>query len=141
MYYFFLFQDSLGKDFEDIDSCSTGDNDDDIFIESDQVEGCFDGKEEYLENTIDNSDGIDLTSDQIAGQNSILTDQSMNEIRNMRSCHSDSEENMVSRDNNGEIDEDHSNIVINESNKDCVFQSGNETENNENTNRTDRIEI
>jgi hypothetical protein len=55
MYYFFLFQDSLGKDFEDIDSCSTGDNDDDIFIESDQVEGCFDGKEEYLENTIDNS--------------------------------------------------------------------------------------
>jgi hypothetical protein len=46
--------------------------DDDIFIESDQVEGCFDGKEEYLENTIDNSDGIDLTSDQIAGQNSII---------------------------------------------------------------------
>lgn len=126
---------------EDIDSCSTGDNDDEIIIENDQGEGCSDGKEQYLENTIDNSDGIYLKSDQIAGQNSIITDKSMNEIRNIRSCHSDSEENMVSRDNNGEIDEDHNNIVISESNKDCVFQSGNETENNENTNRTDGIEI
>lgn len=96
-------------------SCSTSDNEDEMSSESDQVEGCFEGKEEYLENTIDNSDGIYLKIEQIAGQNSIITDRSMDEIQNIGSCHSDSQENMVSKDNNAEIGEDHNNIVASES--------------------------
>lgn len=107
--------DSLGKELEDMYSCSTSDNEDEMSSESDQVEGCFEGKEEYLENTIDNSDGIYLKIEQIAGQNSIITDRSMDEIQNIGSCHSDSQENMVSKDNNAEIGEDHNNIVASES--------------------------